>query len=153
MKRALVVILILVVPVIGMMPMIGLENETVNASSIDERLRLIEDTGEKSSVSIRFDRELTIEDIHYYESLGLSFGESPQHVGSIYIAEASQTVLDYLQNDPNFETAEPLRKPKYHTPRDISVSGTESYTDLAWNMQDYYGLNLTGKDILIANLD
>ncbi|MFW9847534.1 MAG: S8 family serine peptidase [Candidatus Thorarchaeota archaeon] len=154
MKRALVVILLLVIPVIGMIPMIDLENETVIESSVEERLPLIEDTGEKISVSIRFDRELTCEDIHYYESLGVSFGVSPQHIGSIYIAEASETVLEYLSLDPNFITYEPLRQPKYmHQPRNVSVTGTETYSDIAWQVQDYYGTNLTGEGLLIADLD
>lgn len=153
MKRALVLIILFLVPLIAVTPMIGVETEAITEFSDTERLPLIQDEGEKSQVSIRFERELSQEDIEYYEELGVSFGDSPQHIGEIYLAEASQKMLDYLKNDPNFANAEPLHKPKYQMPRDISVPGTETYSDLAWDMQDYYGLNITGKDILIADLD
>jgi len=133
--------------------MVGFESEIITESSDDQRLPMIQDEGEKSKVSIRFEKELSLADIQYYESLGVSFGDTPQHIGAIYVAEVSEKILDYLKTDPNFENAEPLHNPKYQMPRDISVPGTETYADLAWDMQDYYGLNLTGKDILIADLD
>lgn len=146
-------VILILIPVIAATPMVGYDNEFVSDSSMNQRLPLIQDEGEKSKVSIRFERELSHEDILYYEELGISFGESLNHIGEVYLAEASQKILDYLEMDPNFESAEPLHNPKYQLPRDISVFGTETYSDTAWNMQDYYGLNLTGKDILIADLD
>ena len=96
MKRALVVILLLLVRVIGMMPMMSLDTETTSESTADSRLPLIEDSGEKSSVSVRFDRELTGEDIYYYESLGVSFGESLQHIGPIYIDTPVIVIIYYI---------------------------------------------------------
>ncbi|TFH03544.1 MAG: hypothetical protein E4H14_16575, partial [Candidatus Thorarchaeota archaeon] len=109
------------------------------------------DSGVQNDVTVRFDRELTPDEITFYEKNGINFGDSPQNVGSIYIAKVSDAALQHLKNDPFFKCAEPLKTPMYQIPRDVSI--TETYTNLAWQMQDLEGYDLTGKGILIADLD
>lgn len=109
------------------------------------------DSGEQKDVTVRFDRELTQTEIEYYERNGICFGGAPKNVGSIYLAKVSDAALEHLKNDPFLKSVEPLKKPLYHSPRDQSIP--DSYTDLAWQKQDFDGYDLTGKDILIADLD
>ncbi|MDH4213512.1 MAG: S8 family serine peptidase [Candidatus Thorarchaeota archaeon] len=104
-----------------------------------------------SRVSISFERELTNSEILEFENMGISFGLNPQHIGSVYIVEVSESALNTLALHPLYRNAEPLKNQNYHSPRDVSIA--ETYTNLAWSMKDYELQNLTGKDILIADLD
>ena len=153
MKRTLVLI-ILVVSIFTMVnPLVQGQDQEFSPVSSEIPVQEFVDSGEQKEVTVRFDRELSQAEIEFYEMNGINFGDTLQHVGSVYLAKVSDVALEHLQNDPSLESVEPLHNPKYQMPRDISVPGTETYADLAWDMQDYYGLNLTGKDILIADLD
>ncbi len=105
--------------------------------------------GEK--VSIQFIHELSADEIEYLQTLGVDFGIRIDNIGSIYLAEISEHTLMLLEAEPLFVKSEPLRNPHAVVPRDISMS--DSYTNISWQMQDYYGRNLTGKNMLIADLD
>ncbi|MBA7578476.1 hypothetical protein ES708_20341 [subsurface metagenome] len=153
MKRTLILI-ILVVSIFTMVnPIAQDQDQEFSPVSSEIPVQEFVDSGEQKDVTVRFDRELSQVEIEFYKMNGINFGDTLQHVGSVYLAKVSDVALEHLQNDPSLESVEPLHNPKYQMPRDISVPGTETYTDLAWDMQDYYGLNLTGKDILIADLD
>ncbi|MGY5859825.1 MAG: S8 family serine peptidase [Candidatus Thorarchaeota archaeon] len=151
MKRALV-LAILVVSIFTMVnPIVQDQDHELAPLLSMNPVQEFVDSGVQNDVSVRFDRELTIEEIEYYQMNGIDFGDSPQHVGSIYLAKASDVALEHLSQDPFLRSAEPLKKQLYQVPRDVSV--TETYTDLAWQMQDLSANDLTGEDILIADLD
>ncbi len=109
------------------------------------------DVGEKKDVTIRFERELTVNEIENFRRQGIYFDEDPKHIGDVYLARASDVALEYLERNPIFERAEPLKRSFYQLPRDVSAG--ETFTNLTWNIKDGQGLNLTGKDIMIADLD
>jgi len=151
MKRTLVLI-ILVVSIFTMVnPVVQDKDQEFSPISLGIPVQEFVDSGEQKEVTVRFDRELSPTEIEFYELNGINFGDTLQHVGSVYLAKVSDVALEHLQSDPSLESVEPLKEPKYHTPRDVSI--TETYTDLAWQMQDLESYNLTGKDILIADLD
>ncbi|NWF94912.1 MAG: S8 family serine peptidase [Candidatus Thorarchaeota archaeon] len=109
------------------------------------------DKGEKIMFSARFARDLTALEVESYRALGLDFGEAPRSIGSVYIVEASEVALSGLRNDALFESAQPLTNQHYQIPRDVSAQ--ETYARVAWNLRDYSGSNITGKNIMIADLD
>jgi subtilisin family serine protease len=104
-----------------------------------------------ASVSIRFARELSQEEIQSLEEMGLRFGANPKHIGRVYMAEGSKRAIDFVRRHTLFESAEPQTRQKLVLPRDVSAQQT--YADLAWNLQDHYGVNTTGEGVLIADLD
>lgn len=151
MKRALVLVILVISIFTVVNPIAQDQDQELTPVKSMTPIQEFVDSGVQNDVTVRFDRELTIEEIEYYQMNGIDFGDSPQHVGSIYIAKASDTALEHLSQDPFLRSAEPLRKPFYQVPRDVSV--TETFTDLAWQKQDLDDYDLTGKDILIADLD
>ncbi|MHA1930610.1 MAG: S8 family serine peptidase [Candidatus Thorarchaeota archaeon] len=106
---------------------------------------------EVASVSLRFERELSTNEISHFESLGVDFGDSIQHLDNIYLAEVSKDTALQLLEDPLYQHIEPLRDYNYIPTRDVSAQ--ETYADVAWDMFDYDGENVTGDGILIADLD
>ncbi|TFG04259.1 hypothetical protein EU538_12540, partial [Candidatus Thorarchaeota archaeon] len=66
-------------------------------------------------------------------------------------AEGSKRAIDLVRRHTLFESAEPQTRQKLVLPRDVSAQQT--YADLAWNLQDHYGVNTTGEGVLIADLD
>lgn len=109
------------------------------------------DSGQQRDLTIRFERELTAQEIQLYEQNGIHFGNTPKNIGPIYIVKASDSALERLKDDSFIKSTEPLNRPRYLVPRDVSVN--ETYANLAWQMEDMNGYNLTGRDILIADLD
>lgn len=150
MKRALVLAILVVSIFTVVTPITQDNNHEISPVSMLPLEEFV-DSGVQNDVTVRFDRELTQLEIEYYERNGINFGSSPQHVGSIYLAKVSDTALEHLSQDPFLKSAEPLRNSYYQVPRDISIS--EIYADLAWQMLDHSSKDLTGKGMLIADLD
>ncbi|MBN2229981.1 MAG: S8 family serine peptidase [Candidatus Thorarchaeota archaeon] len=151
MKRTLILGMLIVSMCIIINPVPQAQQMEVEQSGEWLPLEEFIDSGEKEDVTVRFERELMPNEIAYYESKGIHFGDSPQHIGSVYIAQASKVALKHLETDWLFEQSEPLKQSFYQSPRDVSI--TDCYADLAWQMNDYFGENLTGEGILIADLD
>lgn len=127
------------------------KSNTNATSELDTTLSMDFD-GEKAKVSLRFSRELSEAEIAYYRLMGIDFGDSIQRIGSVYLAEVSKEALQLLQEDPLFVVAEPQRDKKHYvSPRDVSMQ--DCYADVAWQMKDLFGRNLTGEGLLIADLD
>ncbi|MFX1534477.1 MAG: S8 family serine peptidase [Promethearchaeota archaeon] len=124
------------------------DNASFETSGLAELIPLIK---ESSRISVRFTRELTHSEMATLEENGIHFGNTPMHVGDVYIVDITLQGLDYLGSYPLFRKAEPLIHSKGVPPRDFSIPDVQA--DLVWNLQNTTGLNLTGEGILIANLD
>ena len=151
MKRTLVLAILLVSMFTMVNPAVMEQDHEIIPVSFERPMEEFVDTGIKNDLTIRFDRELNPSEIAFYEANGIDFGDEPQNVGSVYLVKASDAALEHLKDDPFLRSAEPVTQPFYHSPRDVSV--TETFADLAWQMQDFDGIDLTGEDILIADLD
>lgn len=150
-KRTLVLVCLLVSMLTMTNPVLHSQDEEQSSVVYDSPVTEFIDSGEQKDLTVRFERELSRSEIDFYERNGIHFGYKPQNIGSVYLVKASDTALDHLREDPFLRSAEPMREPVFHTPRDVSI--TDTYTDLAWQMQDLEGFDLTGRDILIADLD
>ncbi|MBD3408266.1 MAG: S8 family serine peptidase [Candidatus Lokiarchaeota archaeon] len=150
MHRTSVLAILLIALVIFSSPVYHAESEVVTTTKPDPE-SFVNDDGPKSEVTIKFSRELDAVDIAYYESVGVDFGSSIKNVGTIYLAKISEATRLFLHDDPYTLQIDPIVERIKTSPRDVSINDT--YTNLAWQMQDIAGRNLTGKDILIADLD
>ncbi|MFX1253267.1 MAG: S8 family serine peptidase [Promethearchaeota archaeon] len=126
------------------------DSDTISfkATGLAELIHLIK---ESSRICVRFTRELTHLEMVTLEENGIKFGNTPMHVGDVYIVDITQQGLNYLGSYPLFRKAEPLIHSKGVSPRDFSIPDVQA--DLVWNLQNTTGFNLTGEGILIANLD
>ncbi|MBN2228738.1 MAG: S8 family serine peptidase [Candidatus Thorarchaeota archaeon] len=124
--------------------------ETIETSPVPLTLTSL-DEDSRQRVTISFERELTRNEIDQFESIGVSFGMSPRHIGTVYLVEVTQEALNAITKNPLYRNAEPLRTKNLESTRDVSV--VETYSDIAWTMKDLQQRTLTGKDILIADLD
>jgi subtilisin family serine protease len=123
----------------------------ITDDSSNHQQEVLVDDGSVAKVSIQFARELSLQEMEYFRSLGIDFGDSIQSLGSVYIAEASTAALSRIREHPLYVQDEPMHERKLCSPRNVSVQ--ETFADSAWFMKDYENYNLTGKDILIADLD
>ena len=105
-------------------------------------------------VSVRFTSEITYEKIKVIEELGARFiridGEV-MHIGSVYIMSIPWEIIYELSAMPEVEWIEALWHPRLQKTLDVSVP--EIYADDVWNMKDSFDRNITGKGVLIADLD
>jgi hypothetical protein len=63
----------------------------ITDDSSNHQQEVLVDDGSVAKVSIQFARELSLQEMEYFRSLGIDFGDSIQSLGSVYIAEASST--------------------------------------------------------------
>ncbi len=101
-----------------------------------------------TKVSIKFDHELTKVEIQDLKQAGITF---TGNVGNIYLATLDKEQYELLKTFPGFVKVEPQIRIKDLPPRDISIP--EIKADLAWNLLNNTNVNITGKDILVADLD
>jgi hypothetical protein len=88
-------------------------------------------------------------------SIGLHFSlgsAANSHIGAFYLLEGSADSLDALCSIGVLSDIA-AQTPSYYleSPRDLSIP--EIRADSAWNLEDYFGMNVTGDSILIADLD
>jgi hypothetical protein len=153
-KAILSIIIIILMLSVGPIPatnMHATDNHELREPVLEPTILNTKDDGPTSRVSVSFQRELTTSEILRLENMGISFGSNPQHIGPVYIVEASERAIYTLASYPLYRTAEPLKSQNYYSPRDVSI--VETYANQAWSMEDYDLQKLTGKDILIADLD
>ncbi|MFX0066545.1 MAG: S8 family serine peptidase [Candidatus Hermodarchaeota archaeon] len=126
----------------------GSNNVLFKTSGLIELKSLIRDS---PRICVRFTRELTHSEMVTLEENGIIFGNTPMHIGDVYIVDITLQGLNYLGSYPLFRKAEPLIRSKGVSPREFSIPDVQA--DLVWNLQNTTGFNLTGEGILIANLD
>lgn len=151
MQRTSVLAIFLIALVLFSSPVCITESDDIEKMTRPDPVSFENDDGTKSEVTIKFSYELGHSDVAYYESVGVDFGKKIQRVGNIYLAKVSEATRDFLYRDPFVIQIDPVVERIKTTPRDVSMNDT--YANLAWQMQDLAGRNLTGKDILIADLD
>jgi subtilisin family serine protease/plastocyanin len=104
-------------------------------------------------VSVRFDHELTPEEIDTLEASGIEFhrldGE-PAHVGAIYGVTVPLAQMEPLSQRADVVQIELLGKPAA-SPLDVSVPLVGA--DQVWATQDWAGQNIRGKGVRIADFD
>ncbi|MFW9800223.1 MAG: hypothetical protein ACFFD9_07300, partial [Candidatus Thorarchaeota archaeon] len=106
-------------------------------------------------VVVEFSKAITLEDVIYFQSLGVRFSfDTPEssRFGSYYLLRGSADGLDYLRDEGYFlslsiQTTGDQLQPM----RDVSIP--EIGADDVWKMVDGLGQNLTGEGLLIADLD
>jgi subtilisin family serine protease len=105
-------------------------------------------------VSVRFTSEITYAKIKVIEELGARFSRMDgkvMHIGPVYIMTIPWVIIDDLSAMPEVERIEALWHPRLQKTLDVSVP--EIRADDVWTMKDSFDRNITGKDVLIANLD
>lgn len=106
-------------------------------------------------VSIRFKKVLSANEIKSYKAKGVLFKmlskNMPVVVGNIYRAKVSWELLDELIQDKNVEWIESVYHVAPAQPLDIANPIVEA--DKAWLNTNSLGDSLTGKGILIGDLD
>ena len=116
---------------------------------------LTEMFGEKIPVVVQFEQELTNGLLEMIYSLQLEFSlgsVSNSHISSYYLLEGSPDRLQALIDMGVVTKIAPQTHAQYlESPRDLSIP--EINADDVWKMLDGFSRNITGKDILIADLD
>ena len=116
---------------------------------------LAEIYGEQIPVVIRFEDDLSkgIENLITSLNLEFSLGDvSESHIGPYYLLKGPANSLQALTNLGIIAEIAPQTHAQFlETPRDISIP--EIKADAVWQMLDDLSRNITGKDILIADLD
>ncbi|MFW9805369.1 MAG: S8 family serine peptidase, partial [Candidatus Thorarchaeota archaeon] len=111
--------------------------------------------GEQIPVVIRIEDRLSkrIEGLITSLNLEFSFGcASESHIGPYYLLKGSANSLQALTNLGIITEIAPQTHAQFlETPRDISIP--EINADDVWRMLDDLSRNITGKEILIADLD
>ena len=96
MKRAFI-LGILVISIFTMVNPIATESDHEYTPLVHENpMEEFVDSGVQNDVTVRFDRELTPDEIEYYERNGINFGDTLQNVGSIYIAKVSDAAQEHI---------------------------------------------------------
>ncbi|MHA2014951.1 MAG: S8 family serine peptidase [Candidatus Thorarchaeota archaeon] len=127
----------------------GLSHETLNLPALAERF------GDSIPVVVTFNRPMDSALATLVESCGAEFsfgGPSASHVHDYYVLRGSADALQTLTR------LGVVRDMRVQTPaqyleatRDVSIPEIDA--DVAWNMLDSLGRNLTGKGLVIADLD
>ncbi len=134
----------------------GVSLQSNNSKIIDSKLH-IKNTNEPTfqfsivkptKVSIQFDHELSRFEIDELEKAGITFSGN---ISNIYLGKIDMQQYKLLKTMRGFVKVEPQIMIKNLPPRDISIP--EIKADLAWNLLNGTSVNVTGKDILIADLD
>ncbi|MFW9834767.1 MAG: S8 family serine peptidase [Candidatus Thorarchaeota archaeon] len=111
--------------------------------------------GDEISVVVQFKQGLTTELKNIIKSLGLEFSlgsASSSHISSFYLLKGSSDALKTLTSIGVVTRIAPQTQASFmESPRDVSIP--EINADDVWMMLDDLGRNITGKDILIADLD
>ena len=111
--------------------------------------------GDKIPVVVRFDQELSDELQGMIANLGLEFSlgsASNSHIGPYYLLRGNPDNLQALTDLRVVSAIAPQTNVQFlESPRDLSIP--EINADDVWLMLDDLSRNLTGQDILIADLD
>jgi hypothetical protein len=122
---------------------------TLNYNSLSELY------GEQIPVVVRFEQDLTASLLKIISSLQLKFSlgtPSKSHIGSFYLLSGSPDSLQALIDMGVVNEIAPQTHAKFlESPRDLSIP--EIHADDAWKMLDGLSRNITGHDMLIADLD
>ncbi|MFW9961765.1 MAG: hypothetical protein ACFFDV_12155, partial [Candidatus Thorarchaeota archaeon] len=137
--------------------LLGTDNEQV--SEFDKKslnLELLTQAfGEHIPVVVRFENGLTPAVLDLIQTLGLEFSLgsiSSSHIGPYYLLEGDADSLASLIEFNGLSEIAPQTFAQYlESPRDISIP--EINADDVWKALDDFGRNVTGKGILIADLD
>ncbi|MFW9959086.1 MAG: hypothetical protein ACFFCT_13530, partial [Candidatus Odinarchaeota archaeon] len=159
-KKAIGTLLILVI-LLSSIPVLivlsGTDNEQVSEfdrKSLNLEL-LTQAFGEHIPVVVRFENGLTPAVLDLIQTLGLEFSLgsiSSSHIGSYYLLEGDADSLASLIDFNVLSEIAPQTFAQYlESPRDISIP--EINADDVWKALDDFGRNVTGKGILIADLD
>ncbi len=143
------------VPVIlYVMPMDEVQATKIEPMRIDFNT-LAEVYGEQIPVVVRFDQGFTPRLQNIISSLNLEFSlgsASKSHVGSYYLLKGSSANLQALIELGIVAAIAPQTHSQFlESPRDLSIP--EINADDVWKMLDDFSRNITGQDILIADLD
>ena len=116
---------------------------------------LAEIYGEQIPVVVRFDQRLTSGLLEVISTLDLEFSlgsASESHIGSYYLLKGnSNSLLALIDIGVVSRIAPQTNAQLLETTRDVSIP--EINADDVWKMLDGLSRNLTGQDILIADLD
>jgi len=135
----------------------GIDNEQVlefDKKSINLEM-LSQAFGEHISVVVRFENGLTPAILEIIQTLGLEFSLgtiSSSHIGPYYLLKGNADSLAALIDFNVLSEIAPQTFVQHlESPRDISIP--EINADDVWKALDDFGRNVTGKGILIADLD
>ena len=125
------------------------EGITINLEALSQ------DFGEHIPVVVRFENGLTQAVRNLIQILGLQFSlgsSSSSHIGSYYLLEGDAESLTALIDSNVLSEMAPQTFTRYlESPRDVSIP--EINADDVWNTLDDLGRNITGKGVVIADLD
>ncbi|RLI56745.1 MAG: hypothetical protein DRO87_05695 [Candidatus Thorarchaeota archaeon] len=111
--------------------------------------------GERIPVVVEFNGRQPANLDSFISSLGLSFSlgdRSRSHVSSFFLVQGDANSLQALVDSGVVARVAPQTHAQFvESPRDVSIP--EINADDVWKMLDDYGYNLTGKGLLIADLD
>jgi len=150
----LVLLMIPVVPVI-VLPFSSTVAPRETAVSLPDFHALAKTFGEDIPLVVRFSEVLSPENVAKLTSMGIRFSfQDPElsSVGDLYLLRGDSESLDCLAREGFFSYVG-IQTPvdTLQFPRDVSIPDIEA--DEVWRALDGSGRNITGQDVLVADLD